>query len=84
MVLFHGVSDWPMPGRIVSKATYEREYHELTQKTGMPFVPDAAWKDAIFAAAIMFSVMACAFFFGRSAPAARPIRPSSRPRLSPT
>ena len=24
MVLRHGVSDWPMPGRIVSKATYEQ------------------------------------------------------------
>jgi len=31
-----------MPGRIVSKATYEKEYHELTEKTGIPFVPDAA------------------------------------------
>src|SRR6202047_3761924 len=27
-----GVSDWPMPGRIVRKSTYEREYHELTAK----------------------------------------------------
>ncbi len=72
MVLFHGVSDWPMPGRLVSKSTYMREYHELTQKTGMPFVPDAAWKDAVFAAAIMFSVMACAFFFGPFGPSGPP------------
>ena len=72
MVLFHGVSDWPMPGRIVSKSTYEREYQELTSKTGMPFVPDAAWKDAVFAAAIMFSVMACAFFFGPFGPSGPP------------
>src|SRR5580704_14569095 len=28
MVLLHGVSDWPMPGRLVSKSTYVREYHE--------------------------------------------------------
>jgi len=35
MTLLHGVSDWPMPGRIVSKATYEREYHALAEK-GMP------------------------------------------------
>ena len=46
LTLFHGVSDWPMPGRIVTKATYQREYHELAEKTGIPFVPDAAWKDA--------------------------------------
>jgi len=72
MVLRHGVSDWPMPGRIVTKATYEREYHELTAKTGIPFVPDAAWKDAVFAAAILFSVMACAFFFGPFGPGGQP------------
>jgi ubiquinol-cytochrome c reductase cytochrome b subunit len=72
MVLKHGVSDWPMPGRIVLKSTYEREYHELVEKTGIPFVPDAAWKDAVFAAAIMFSVMACAFFFGPFGPGGMP------------
>jgi ubiquinol-cytochrome c reductase cytochrome b subunit len=72
MTLLHGVSDWPMPGRIVSKATYEREYHELTEKTGIPFVPDAAWKDAVFAAAILLSVMACAFFFGPFGPSGQP------------
>jgi ubiquinol-cytochrome c reductase cytochrome b subunit len=72
MVLFHGVSEWPMPGRVVSKSTYEREYHELVAKTGMPFVPDAAWKDAMFAAAILFAVMACAFFFGPFGPSGPP------------
>jgi ubiquinol-cytochrome c reductase cytochrome b subunit len=72
MVLLHGVSDWPMPGRIVRKSTYVREYHELTAKTGLPFVPDAAWKDAVFAAAILFSVMACAFFFGPFGPGGPP------------
>jgi ubiquinol-cytochrome c reductase cytochrome b subunit len=72
MVLRHGVSDWPMPGRLVRKSTYEREYHELAEKTGIPFVPDAAWKDAVFAAAIMFSVMACAFYFGPFGPGGAP------------
>ncbi len=72
MTLLHGVSEWPMPGRLVSKSTYEREYHEITEKTGIPFVPDAAWKDAVFAAAIMFAVMACAFFFGPFGPGGPP------------
>jgi ubiquinol-cytochrome c reductase cytochrome b subunit len=72
MVLYHGVSDWPMPGRLVRKSTYEREYHELVEKTGIPFVPDAAWKDAVFAAAILLAVMACAFFFGPFGPGGQP------------
>jgi ubiquinol-cytochrome c reductase cytochrome b subunit len=72
MVLLHGVSEWPMPGRLVRKSTYEREYKELTAKTGIPFVPDAAWKDAVFAAAMIFAVMACAFYFGPIGPGGPP------------
>jgi ubiquinol-cytochrome c reductase cytochrome b subunit len=72
MVLRLGINDWPMPGRVVRKSTYVREYHELTKKTGIPFVPDAAWKDAIFAAAIMLSVIACALLFGPFGPTGQP------------
>jgi ubiquinol-cytochrome c reductase cytochrome b subunit len=72
MVLRLGINDWPMPGRIVRKSTYAREYHELTKQTGIPFVPDAAWKDAIFAAAIMLSVVACALLFGPFGPTGQP------------
>src|SRR5271155_1372325 len=72
MVLRLGINDWPMPGRIVKKSTYLREYHELEKKTGIPFVPDAAWKDAIFAAAIMCAVIACALWFGPFGPSGQP------------
>ncbi|MGD0444269.1 MAG: cytochrome b N-terminal domain-containing protein [Edaphobacter sp.] len=72
MVLRLGINDWPMPGRIVRKSTYVQEYHELTKKAGIPFVPDAAWKDAIFAAAIMLSVIACALIFGPFGPTGQP------------
>ncbi len=72
MVVRLGINDWPMPGRLVNKKTYVREYHELTKKTGIPFVPDAAWKDAIFATVIMLSIMACALFFGPYGPTGQP------------
>ena len=72
MVLRLGINEWPMPGRLVSKKTYMQEYHSLTKKTGIPFVPDAAWKDALFAAAIMLAIMACALWLG-------PIGPSGQP-----
>jgi ubiquinol-cytochrome c reductase cytochrome b subunit len=72
MVLRLGINEWPMPGRLVRKSTYEREYHELIQKNGIPFVPDAAWKDATFAAAMILGVMACAFFFGPFGPSGQP------------
>ena len=44
----------------------------LTKETGIPFVPDAAWKDAIFAAAIILAVIACALFFGPFGPTGQP------------
>jgi ubiquinol-cytochrome c reductase cytochrome b subunit len=72
MVLRLGINEWPMPGRLVRKSTYEREYRELIQKSGVPFVPDGAWKDAIFAAAITLAVIACAFFFGPFGPTGQP------------
>ena len=72
MVLRLGINEWPMPGRVVSKATYTRDYQKLTKDAGIAFVPDAAWKDAIFAAAILLAVMACAFYFGPFGPTGQP------------
>ena len=72
MVLKLGINEWPMPGRLVRRATYVQEYHELTRKDGIPFVPDAVWKDMFFASAVIFSVMACAFFFGPFGPSGVP------------
>src|SRR5467141_772294 len=63
MVLKLGINEWPVPGRIVRRATYMEEYHELTKKDGIPFVPGAIWKDLVFAAVILLSIAACAYFF---------------------
>src|ERR1700694_3078752 len=60
MVLKLGVNEWPMPGRIVRRETYIKEYNELSHKDGIPFVPGAVWKDLVFSAAILFAVAFCA------------------------
>jgi ubiquinol-cytochrome c reductase cytochrome b subunit len=72
MVLKLGINDWPMPGRIVKRTTYEREYHELTEKQGAPFVPYAIWKDMFFTAFIILAVVACALYFGPFGPTGQP------------
>jgi ubiquinol-cytochrome c reductase cytochrome b subunit len=72
LVLKLGINDWPMPGRVVRRSTYVKEYEELTHKDGVPFVPDAIWKDMFFSAAIIVSVMACAWFFGPFGPTGYP------------
>src|SRR5580693_8250268 len=41
MVIKLGINDWPMPGRVVRRATYMTEYHKLTAADGAPFVPYA-------------------------------------------
>src|SRR5271154_110794 len=72
MVIKLGINEWPMPGRIVRKATYVKEYHELTKKDGIPFVPSAVWKDMFFAGAILLAVAACALYFGPFGPSGQP------------
>src|SRR5712691_3263541 len=72
MVLKLGINEWPMPGRLVKRATYANEYHELTKKDGAPFVPYAVWKDLFFAAFILLALAACALYFGPFGPTGRP------------
>jgi ubiquinol-cytochrome c reductase cytochrome b subunit len=72
MVLKLGINEWPVPGRIVRRATYEAEYHALTKRDGAPFVPYAVWKDMFFAAFVILAVAACAVYFGPFGPTGRP------------
>src|SRR5262249_57906924 len=72
MVLTLGINEWPMPGRLVKRATYESEYHELTKSNGEPFVPDAVWKDMFFAGLMLLAVAACALYFGPFGPTGIP------------
>ncbi|MGO9829500.1 MAG: cytochrome b N-terminal domain-containing protein [Myxococcaceae bacterium] len=72
LVLKVGISEWPMPGRLVRRASYVKEYEALTEKDGVPFVPDAVWKDLLFAAAVLLAVAACAGFFGPFGPSGQP------------
>jgi ubiquinol-cytochrome c reductase cytochrome b subunit len=72
MVLKLGINEWPMPGRIVKRATYVNEYHALTKSDGAPFVPYAIWKDMFFAAMVIIAVAACAVYFGPFGPTGQP------------
>jgi ubiquinol-cytochrome c reductase cytochrome b subunit len=72
MVLKLGINEWPVPGRVVRKATYIKDYHALTKKDGIPFVPDAIWKDLIFDGIILLAIVACALYFGPFGPSGPP------------
>src|SRR3984893_500732 len=72
MVLKLGVNEWPMPGRVVRRSTYLTEYHELTRKDGIPFVPGALCKDVVFSGAILAAVVVCAAVLGPYGPGGQP------------
>jgi ubiquinol-cytochrome c reductase cytochrome b subunit len=72
LVLKLGINEWPMPGRVVRRATYMREYHELTHRDGIPFIPGAVAKDLVFSGFILLSIAACALHFGPFGPSGQP------------
>src|SRR5215469_15118549 len=72
MVVKLGINEWPMPGRVVRKATYEKQYHDLTKKDGAPFVPYAVWKDMFFAGIVVLAIVVCAVVFGPFGPTGQP------------
>src|SRR6267378_2084035 len=72
LVLKLGVNEWPMPGRIVRRPTYIQEYHEITQRDGVPFVPYAVWKDIVFSSAILLAIGVCALVLGPFGPSGPP------------
>lgn len=63
LVIVEGVSEPPEPGVPVDPATYPRRYHEILEH-GIPFFPDAAWKDVVFALAVGAVVVALAAIVG--------------------
>src|SRR4030095_10241600 len=72
MVLKLGINEWPVPGRIVKRETYLKEYHELTQKDGVPFVPDAFRKDLVFSGLVILALIAVAAISGPFGPKGQP------------
>ncbi|HMF61422.1 MAG TPA: cytochrome b N-terminal domain-containing protein [Vicinamibacterales bacterium] len=72
LVLKLGVNEWPMPGRVVRRQTYLREYHELTEREGVPFVPNAIWRDILFSGVVLLAVAACAYGLGPFGPGGVP------------
>jgi ubiquinol-cytochrome c reductase cytochrome b subunit len=64
LVVFDGISEPPEPGRVVNPRTYRDEYHQLLEREGVPFFPDAAWRDAAFAVLVVAVIMALAAIIG--------------------
>jgi ubiquinol-cytochrome c reductase cytochrome b subunit len=72
LVLKLGINEWPMPGRLVHRATYIEEYHKLTASEGVPFVPAAVYKDIFFSGFVLLAIIVCALLLGPFGPSGQP------------
>lgn len=64
LVIRNGVSDPPKVGDSVEPKTERQRYHAVLDKTGVPFWPDAVWRDAVGAVVLIAVIFALAIFVG--------------------
>ena len=72
LVLSRGINAFPKAGKPVIKATYDRDYEELLDKEGLPFVPHLIGKDLMFAGIVMVGILLCSVVFGPKGPSGPP------------
>ncbi|MEO7084030.1 MAG: cytochrome b N-terminal domain-containing protein [Gemmatimonadaceae bacterium] len=75
LVLHHGISAPPKVGQTVDPATENQKYERLIDESGVPFWPDAAWRDALFAFVVILLVFGLAILLGPK-PLGKPPDPS--------
>jgi ubiquinol-cytochrome c reductase cytochrome b subunit len=64
LVLRNGISTPPKKGEAVDPKTYDKWYQNLIKTKGIPFWPDAAWRDVVFSAVIIGTIIAVALIVG--------------------
>src|SRR4051794_24586462 len=81
LVLQRGISAPPVPGQVVDPQRYDEEYEEQL-KTGVPFLGDAALKDALFSSLAVIAVVVLAAVLGPKEPTGPPdpTLPGANPR----
>lgn len=72
MVLTKGINEYPTPGMLVRRETYDKEYAAILKKEGVPFFPQAISKDLVAASVVIMGILFCAVVFGPKGPTGPP------------
>jgi ubiquinol-cytochrome c reductase cytochrome b subunit len=72
LVIYKGISEWPVPGKPVDPKTYWAEYQRILHEEGEPFFPNAISKDAYMSAALIIVLAILAIFVGAADLGPRP------------
>ncbi len=64
LILRNGISEPPKAGRKVERPGYRKWYETMLNEKGVPFWPNAAWRDATFGIIVVTGIFLLALIFG--------------------